>query len=127
MFFDNYKKCIILSEKEGCHLSILFISVLMLSYFLLLLIVSRLVSGKESSNEAYFTGNHRAPWMAVAYGMIGTLLSGVTFMSVPGYVRQTQFTYLGVVAGNFIGFLIIALILIPLYYRLHLTSIYSYL
>ena len=108
-------------------MSILLISVLMLSYFLLLLIVSRLVSGKESSNEAYFTGNHRAPWMAVAYGMIGTLLSGVTFMSVPGYVRQSQFTYLGVVAGNFIGFLIIALILIPLYYRLHLTSIYSYL
>ncbi len=108
-------------------MSILLISVLMLSYFLLLLIVSRLVSGKENSNEAYFTGNHRAPWMAVAYGMIGTLLSGVTFMSVPGYVRQSQFTYLGVVAGNFIGFLIIAFILIPLYYRLHLTSIYSYL
>ena len=83
-------------------MSILLISVLMLSYFLLLLVVSRLVSGKENSNEAYFTGNHRAPWMAVAYGMIGTLLSGVTFMSVPGYVRQTQFTYLGVVAGNFI-------------------------
>ncbi|MBO7047404.1 MAG: sodium:solute symporter [Spirochaetia bacterium] len=108
-------------------MSILFVSVLMLSYFLLLLTVSRLVSRKESSNEAYFRGNRRSPWIAVAYGMIGTLLSGVTFMSVPGYVRQSQFTYLGVVAGNFIGFFIIAFILLPLYYRLNLTSIYSYL
>ena len=115
------------TEKGENHLSILLVSTLMLLYFLLLIAVSRLTTRKGSSNEAYFTGNRRSPWLAVAYGMIGTLLSGVTFMSVPGYVRQSQCTYLGVVAGNFIGFFIIAFLLLPLYYRLHLTSIYSYL
>ena len=108
-------------------MSITLISILLFSYFLLLIAVSRFVSRKGSSNEAYFTGNRRSPWLAVSYGMIGTLLSGVTFMSVPGYVRQSQCTYLGVVVGNFIGFLIVAFVLLPLYYRLHLTSIYSYL
>ncbi len=95
-------------------------------YFGLLLTVSRLTTSREVTNSTYFTGDRRSPWILVAYGMIGTLLSGVTFMSVPGYVRESQFTYLGVIIGNFVGFFIIAFLLLPLYYRLSLTSIYSY-
>ena len=79
------------------------------------------------SNEAYFKANRRAPWIVVAYGGIGASLSGVTFMSVPGYVQNSAFTYFGVVLGNMLGFVIIALVLLPLYYKLNLTSIYAYL
>ncbi len=96
-------------------------------YFGILIAVSRLTADRESTNSAFFTGDRRSPWIVVAYGMIGTLLSGVTFMSVPGYVRESGFTYLGVVLGNFVGVFVIAFLLLPLYYRLNLTSIYSYL
>ncbi len=96
-------------------------------YMCLLLLISRLTAHKKSTNEEYFTGSRRSPWIVVAYGMIGTLLSGVTFMSVPGYVRESQFTYLGVVLGNFAGIFVIAYVLLPLYYRLNMTSIYTYL
>ncbi len=96
-------------------------------YMSLLLIVSRLTTLKGTDNDQYFTGSRQSPWVVVAYGMIGTLLSGVTFMSVPGYVRETQFTYLGVVIGNFVGIFVIAFLLLPLYYRLNMTSIYTYL
>ena len=108
-------------------MSVLIVCLFLVVYFFLLLLVSRLTSKKDSSNEAYFTGNRRSPWFAVAYGMIGTMLSGVTFMSVPGYVQKTQFTYLGVVIGNIIGFALISAVLLPLYYKLNLTSIYTYL
>ncbi len=96
-------------------------------YFGLLIAISKITANRQSSNDTFFTGDRRSPWIIVAYGMIGTLLSGVTFMSVPGYVRESQFTYLGVVFGNFVGVFVIAFLLLPLYYRLNLTSIYSYL
>ena len=80
-----------------------------------------------NSNEAYFRANRKSPWFVVAYGGIGAAMSGVTFMSLPGYVSGSAFTYFGVVLGNMIGYLIVALLLLPLYYKLNLTSIYLYL
>jgi Na+/proline symporter len=85
------------------------------------------ITSRKSTNEGFFTGNKSSPWFIVAYGMIGASLSGVTFMSVPGWVKDTQFSYLMVVFGYLVGYVIIALVLMPLYYRLNLTSIYSYL
>ena len=81
----------------------------------------------KHSNEAYFRANRKSPWFVVAYGGIGATISGVTFMSVPGFVSSSAFTYFGVVLGNMIGYLIVALLLLPLYYKLNLTSIYVYL
>ena len=109
------------------NISVITIIIIFAAYFCLLLLVSGLVSRNSDSNASYFTGDRKSPWIVVAYGMIGTMLSGVTFMSVPGYVRESGFTYLGVVLGNFVGIFIIAYILLPLYYKMNLTSIYSYL
>ncbi|HEY0298776.1 MAG TPA: sodium:solute symporter [Arachidicoccus sp.] len=95
-------------------------------YFLLLLFVSW-KTGKNSNNESFFIGNRRSNWMLVAFGMIGTSLSGVTFVSVPGAVGHDAFGYLQVTLGYMIGYISIAYILLPLYYRLKLTSIYGYL
>ena len=95
-------------------------------YTLLILLVAHLTS-KRSSNNTFFTGNRKSPWLVVAYGMIGASLSGVTFMSVPGGVYSGQFTYFGIVLGYIIGYAVIAFLLLPLYYKLNLTSIYSYL
>ncbi|MFN5760452.1 MAG: sodium:solute symporter family transporter, partial [Sphingobacteriales bacterium] len=75
----------------------------------------------------FFIGNKSSNWMVVAFGMIGTSLSGVTFVSVPGAVGETGFTYFQIVAGYLIGYVIIAMVLLPLYYKLNLTSIYNYL
>jgi len=97
-----------------------------LVYTILLFLVTYITS-KKASNRSYFIGNKNSPWFIVAYGMIGTLLSGVTFMSVPGQVGSRNFAYLMVVFGYFAGYAIIANVLIPLYYRLNLTSIYTYL
>ena len=98
-------------------------------YTIALFAVTRLTTrkGNASSNEAYFRANRKSPWLVVAYGGIGASLSGVTFMSVPGYVQSSAFTYFGVVVGNMIGYLLVALIFLPLYYKLNLTSIYVYL
>ena len=96
------------------------------SYFLLLFIISY-ITGKNDSNETFFLGNRNSPWYIVAYGMIGTTLSGITFISVPGWVASSQFSYLQMVFGFFVGYFVIARILLPLYYRLELTSIYTYL
>jgi Na+/proline symporter len=85
------------------------------------------VTARKAGNEAFYRGNKSSPWYVIAYGMIGASLSGVTFMSVPGWVKDTQFTYLMVVFGYFFGYLIIANVLMPMYYRLNLTSIYTYL
>jgi len=95
-------------------------------YTILILLISHITS-KKSTNEAFFNGNRKSPWFVVAYGMIGASLSGVTFMSVPGGVYTGHFTYLGIVFGYVIGYAVIAWILLPLYYKLKLTSIYSYL
>ena len=97
-----------------------------LVYTILLFVVSWLTS-RKSNNESFFIGNRKSPWIVVAYGMIGASLSGVTFISVPGWVGDTQFSYMMVVFGYLLGYIAIATILLPLYYRLKLTSIYTYL
>ncbi|KAF2519786.1 sodium:solute symporter [Flavobacterium salilacus subsp. salilacus] len=103
---------------------------IIIAYFGLLIIISRLVSGKDGGNDAFFKANKNSKWYLVAFGMIGTALSGVTFISVPGEVGSPngeQFKYFQFVLGNAIGFIIIAKVLLPLYYRLNLTSIYTYI
>jgi len=97
-----------------------------IGYFFLLLFVAWRTS-RNSNNDSFFIGNRNSNWMLVAFGMIGTSLSGVTFVSVPGTVSGAGFAYFQVVIGYFIGYFIIAGILLPLYYRLNLTSIYNYL
>lgn len=103
-----------------------FIFIFFAVYTAILFLVTWLTS-RKATNETYFTGNRKSPWLVVAYGMIGASLSGVTFMSVPGDVANTQFTYFSVVIGYVLGYLTIAYILLPLYYRLNLVSIYQYL
>ena len=85
------------------------------------------ITSRKADNQSFYIGNRVSPWFVVAYGMIGASLSGVTFMSVPGWVKDTQFSYMVVVLGYLVGYLVIALVLLPLYYKLKLTSIYSYL
>lgn len=97
-----------------------------IAYFLLLLGVAWYTS-RNSNNDSFFIGNKNSNWMLVAFGMIGTSLSGVTFVSVPGAVGRDAFTYFQIVIGYFLGYLVIAYVLLPLYYRLNLTSIYNYL
>ncbi len=97
-----------------------------LIYFLILLGVAWYTS-RNANNESFFIGNRNSNWMLVAFGMIGTSLSGVTFVSVPGTVGTNGFGYFQVVLGYFIGYFIVAFVLLPLYYRLQLTSIYNYL
>ena len=97
-----------------------------IGYFLILLIVAYYTS-RNSNNDSFFIGNRNSNWMLVAFGMIGTSLSGVTFVSVPGTVGPDGFAYFQVVIGYLIGYMIIAFILLPLYYKLNLTSIYNYL
>lgn len=104
----------------------LHILLLIISYFAVLVIISYF-TGKEDSNNAFFKANKSAPWYLVAFGMIGASLSGVTFISVPGAVETKQFGYFQVVLGYFVGYLVIAYVLLPLYYKLNLTSIYTYL
>src|ERR1700748_3757238 len=110
--------------------TLLFIFVI--GYFLLLLGIAWRTS-RNSNNDSFFIGNRNSNWMLVAFGMIVTSLSGVTFVSVPGTVgdfaggAHKAFGYLQVIIGNWIGYLVIAFVLLPLYYRLQLTSIYNYL
>jgi SSS family transporter len=99
---------------------------MILGYFLLLMLVSQLTS-RKADNAAFFLGNRKSPWFVVAFGMLGASLSGVTFISVPGWVLDTNFTYMQMVMGYFLGYLVIAFVLLPLYYRMNLTSIYGYL
>jgi Na+/proline symporter len=102
---------------------------LIIIYFGILFLISHFVSKKDSGNDAFFKANKNSKWYLVAFGMIGTALSGVTFISVPGEVGNpdNQFKYFQFVLGNAIGFLIIAKVLLPLYYRMNLTSIYGYI
>jgi Na+/proline symporter len=97
-----------------------------IGYFLVLLLVAWFTS-RKSDNESFFIGNRNSNWMLVAFGMIGTSLSGVTFISVPGGVGGGSFFYFQVVLGYLLGYAVIAFVLIPLYYRMNLTSIYTYL
>lgn len=107
-------------------MSPLLLLIVVVSYFLLIMFVSY-ITGKGSNNESFFIGNRNSNWMLVAFGMIGSSLSGVTFVSVPGAVGKTHFSYLQITIGYVIGYIVIAYVLLPLYYRLKLTSIYSYL
>ena len=97
-----------------------------IGYFLLLLVVAYFTS-RNSNNESFFIGNRSSNWLLVAFGMIGTSLSGVTFVSVPGTVGSSGFFYMQVVIGYLFGYAVIAYILLPLYYKMNLTSIYNYL
>ncbi len=104
--------------------SVIFITFLIYTAFLFFI---TWLTARRATNRAFFIGNKASPWFVVAYGMIGASMSGVTFMSVPGWVGQTQFSYMMVVIGYLFGYFTIATVLLPLYYRLNLTSIYSYL
>ena len=99
---------------------------IVVAYFLLLLGIS-FFTGKAASNQDFFTAGRQSPWYLVAFGMIGASLSGVTFISIPGWVNDSQFSYMQMVLGYLIGYAVIATVLMPMYYRLKLTSIYSYL
>jgi len=103
------------------------ILVVIAGYFALLLLISWITGRKSDTNSAFFLGNRKSPWYIVSIGMVGTSLSGVTFVSVPGMVRQVDMTYMQTVLGFFVGYILIAQILLPLYYKLQLTSIYTYL
>lgn len=95
-------------------------------YFGGLLLIAYLTS-KNSTADSYFSGNHASPWYAVAFGMIGDSLSGVTYISVPGKVGGANFSYLQLVLGYFVGYFIISKVLLPIYYKMNLISIYTYL
>ena len=103
---------------------IILISILV--YFAILFGISRLTS-KKADNSTFYRANRRAPWYMVAFGMIGASISGVTFVSVPGMVLTSQMTYLQMCLGFIVGYLVIAFVLLPLYYRLNVTTIYTYL
>ena len=96
------------------------------TYFLLLLLISYF-TGRNDSNDDFFRAGKSAPWFLVAFGMIGASLSGVTFISVPGSVQATSFSYMQVVFGYLAGYFVIAFVLLPIYYRMNVTSIYEYL
>jgi Na+/proline symporter len=102
---------------------VIFIIVL---YFGVLLLIGA-YTGRNATNESFFVGNRQSPWYIVAFGMLGASLSGVTFISVPGWVGESQFSYLQLVLGYLLGYFVVANVLLPLYYRLNLTSIYTYL
>lgn len=97
-----------------------------LAYTALLFLISFLTS-RNSNNNSFFIGNKKSPWIVVAYGMIGATLSGVTFISVPGMVGDNYFSYMVLVLGYILGYLVIIYILLPIYYKFNLTSIYTYL
>ncbi|MDR0546250.1 MAG: sodium:solute symporter [Dysgonamonadaceae bacterium] len=104
-----------------------FIFCIILLYFGALFLISHIIGKKHSENAAFFLGNRKSPWYIVAFGMIGSSLSGVTFVSVPGMVQKFGMTYMQMVLGFLLGYVVIAFILLPLYYKLNLTSIYTYL
>lgn len=107
-------------------MSPLLIFVCISAYFALLLIISRITS-KNANNDSYFIGNRQSSWFLVAFGLIADSLSGVTYISVPGAVGKNQFSYMQLVLGYFLGYMVISYVLLPIYYRMQLTSIYVYL
>lgn len=96
------------------------------AYMIAMFTVSRLTS-RNMTSKSFFSGDRKAPWPVVAYGMVGTVISGVTFVSVPGNVMMQNFYYMPLVFGFVIGYMVIAKVLLPLYYRMNITSIYGYL
>lgn len=106
-------------------MSIAIIITVIAAYFGLLMLIAHFT--KSDSNQGFFLGNRQSPWYVVAFGMIGASLSGVTFLSVPGTVASDGFTYMQMVLGYLLGYLVIIVVLLPLYYKMNLTSIYEYL
>ena len=104
----------------------LFILGLIIGYFFILISLSYFFV-KEDSNEVFFKANRNSTWYLVAFGMVGASLSGVTFISVPGWVDASQFYYFQVVLGYFVGYFVVAYLLLPVYYKNNVTSIYEYL
>ncbi|OAD44899.1 sodium:solute symporter [Polaribacter atrinae] len=104
----------------------LYILLLIVAYFSVLIFISY-ITGKSADNKTFFKANNSSPWYLVAFGMIGASLSGVTFISVPGWVETDSMSYFQMVLGYVVGYLVIGLVLLPLYYKLNLTSIYTYL
>ena len=102
------------------------VAILLGGYFLMLIIIAH-ITGKSATTDSFFTANRKSPWFVVAFGMIGTTISGVTFISVPGEVGNSASTYFQFIMGNRVGFWIVALVLLPVYYKLNLISIYTYL
>ena len=105
---------------------VMMILLTVLVYFAVLFGISHLTS-RRADNNTFYRANRRAPWYMVAFGMVGASISGVTFVSVPGMVLSSQMTYLQMCLGFIVGYLVIAFVLLPLYYRLNLTTIYGYL
>ena len=97
-----------------------------LAYFAILLLISRFTA-RLSNNDVFFRGNRQSPWYMVAFGMIGASISGITFVSVPGMVLASNMTYIQMCLGFILGYFAVAFLLLPIYYRLNLTTIYSYL
>ena len=104
----------------------LYILLLIIGYFSVLVLISY-ITGKSANNQTFFKANNSSPWYLVAFGMIGASLSGVTFISVPGWIEAQQMSYMQMVLGYIVGYAVIGLVLLPLYYKLNLTSIYTYL
>jgi Na+/proline symporter len=105
----------------------MYVLIVVVAYLGILMLISHLTSRKGSNNDTFFRANRSSKWYVVAFGMIGTSISGVTFISVPGWVSTIDMTYMQMVMGFFAGYLVIAYILLPLYYKLNLTTIYGYL
>lgn len=97
-----------------------------LAYFSVLLLFSKITS-RKANNDTFYRGNNRSPWYMVAFGMVGASISGITFVSVPGMVAKTDMTYLQMCLGFIVGYFMVAFVLLPIYYRYHLTTIYTYL
>ncbi|MCI5056399.1 MAG: sodium:solute symporter [Flavobacteriales bacterium] len=106
-------------------MSPVWILLIVLIYFGILVLISRLTS--KGGNSAFYLGNKKSPWYIVAFGMIGASLSGITFISIPGWVGATEFSYIQMVLGYVLGYFFISYVLMPIYYRMNLTSIYTYL
>lgn len=117
---------IYLSKFAKKNMQPIFILCIILLYFLVLIIIS-LITSRNVNNAGFFLGNKRSNWFIVAVGMLGSSISGVTFISVPGWVQTTDMTYMQMVLGYFLGYIVIAQVLLPIYYKLNLTSIYTYL
>ena len=115
-----------LTKLKFIHMQPLHILLLIIGYFSVLILISY-VTGKSANNATFFKANNSSPWYLVAFGMIGASLSGVTFISVPGWVEAQSMSYMQMVLGYIVGYAVIGLVLLPLYYKLNLTSIYTYL
>ena len=107
-------------------MSPIILSITIIAYFMILFAISY-IAGHKADNEGFFVGNRKSAWYIVAFAMIGSTISGVTFVSVPGMVQASGFSYLQMVLGFIVGQFIIAFILVPLFYRMNLVSIYEYL